>query len=264
MQKLLYSLIFSVMLMLSPFVFAETTNNIPILCYHNFNPVIPGSMSITPKKFEAQLKWLKDNGFTIIPLKEAVEYLQGTRTNIPAKSIVITMDDGWQSVYKYMFPLVRKYNIPVTLFIYPQTISTGKNSMTWDELREMQRTGLFDVQGHTYSHPNFKQLKKRMSPAQYEKLVNNELVNSKKILEEKMGKKITLLAWPFGIYNDYLEGQAAKAGYEMSFTIDARTANRSFKPQAQPRYMIIDGLTPKTFYSIANSATKPIQTVSKK
>lgn len=64
----------------------------------------------------------------------------------------------------------------------------------------------------------------------------------KKILEDKMGIKVTLLAWPFGIYNDYLENEATKAGYVMAFTIGYHTANRSFKPMEQPRFMIVDKL----------------------
>jgi peptidoglycan/xylan/chitin deacetylase (PgdA/CDA1 family) len=240
-------------------LFADDKINIPILCYHNLNPTVPGSMNMTPQKFESQVKWLKDNGFTIIPLKDAVDYLQGRRESLAPKSVVITADDGWQSVYTYMYPLVKKYNIPVTLFIYPQTISEGKHAMTWDELKELQQSGFFDIQGHTYSHQNFKQEKKHLSAANYEKFVNVELVHSKKILEDKLNKKITLLAWPFGIYDSYLEQEAAKAGYVMAFTIDAKTANRSYRPMAQPRFMIVDGLTMKTFMAIANGANAKLK-----
>lgn len=233
---------------------ADTKINIPILVYHNLS-MIPGSMNMTPAKVEAEIKLLKDNGFTIIPLKEAVEYLQGTRASLPSKAVVITADDGWESDYKYLFPIVKKYNIPVTLFIYPETISAGKNALTWDQLKEMQATGLFDVQGHTYSHPNFKVMKRHLSPDKYATFVTKELVSSKKILEDKMNKKIDYLAWPFGIYDDYLEAQAANAGYVMAFTIDARTANKSFKPMAQPRFMIIDAQNMKMFANIVNRAS---------
>jgi peptidoglycan/xylan/chitin deacetylase (PgdA/CDA1 family) len=244
------------MMVLSSAVFAADKINIPILCYHNFNPTVPGSMNLTPERFEAQIKWLKDNGFTIIPLKEAVEYLQGQRETVPTKSIVITDDDGWQSAYTYMYPIAKKYHFPVTLFIYPQTISEGKHAMTWDELKELQQTGLFDIQDHTFEHPNFKQEKRKMSAPQYEKFVKVQLVDSKAVLEKKLGIKITLLAWPFGIYDDYLEQQAADAGYTMAFSIDAQGANRSYRPMAQPRYMIIQGLTMKTFENIMNAATE--------
>lgn len=233
---------------------ADKSLNIPILCYHNFSEV-PGSMNMTPEKFESQLKWIKDNGYNVVPLTEVVAYLQGKRSSLPPKSVVITVDDGWESAYTHLFPIVKKYNVPVTLFIYPGTISEGKHAMTWDQLKEMQQTGLFDIQGHTYSHPNFKIAKRTLSPASYEKFVRNELVKSKQILEEKTGKKITLLAWPFGIYNDGLEKAAADAGYEMAFTIDFRTANRSFRPEAQPRYMQLQSQTQKTFTSIVKTAT---------
>ena len=253
-KKYFYFLLLVTTVLFPCSTFANDAINIPILCYHNFSPSTPGSMNMRPQKFEAQLKWLKDNGFTVIPLREAVEYLQGTRVSLPTKSVVITADDGWQSVYTYMFPLVRKYNIPVTLFIYPQTISQGKHAMTWDELKELQRTGLFDIQGHTYWHPNFKQEKKKLSPLGYEKFVKTQLVNSKKILEDKLGNKITLLAWPFGIYDNYLEQEAANAGYIMAFSIDARTANRSYHAMAQPRFMIIESQSMKMFASIVNGA----------
>lgn len=249
-MQFVYCLIFTV---LASAAMASEKVNIPILCYHNLS-MKPGSMNMTPEKFESQIKYLKDNGFTIIPLKEAAEYLQGKRSSLPKKAIVITADDGWQSDYTYMLPIIKKYNIPVTLFIYPQTISEGKNALTWDEVKKLQQTGLFDIQSHTWDHPNFKQAKKRMSPAKYESYVQNQLTKSKKILEEKLNIQVSYLAWPFGIYNDDLEKQAAAAGYEMAFTIDALPANRSHRAMAQPRYMIIDALSAKTFTSIVNGA----------
>lgn len=234
--------------------YAETSINIPVLCYHNLNPTKRGSMNMTPEKFESQMKMMKDNGFTFVPLQEVVEYLQGKRDTLPAKPIVVTVDDGWKSVYTYMAPILKKYDIPATLFIYPQSISSSKNYMSWEDLQELQQTGMIDIQSHTYDHPNFKQMKKRMSAEKFAQYVNMQMVKSKKILEEKTGKSVTILAWPFGIYNEYLEQQAQKAGYQMAFTIDYKSANRSFRPEAQPRFMIIDSLSENTFRGIVNQA----------
>ena len=205
MTRFCYFLALIFTILFSNVVFAGKPINIPILCYHNLNPTTRGSMNMTPAKFESQIKWLKDNGFTIVPLKEAVDYLQGKRASLPNKPVVITADDGWQSDYEYLLPIVKKYNIPVTLFIYPETISQGKHALTWDELKKIQQTGLFDVQGHTFSHPNFKHEKKRRSAESYAKFVKHELAGSKQILEEKLNIKISYLAWPFGIYDAYLE-----------------------------------------------------------
>lgn len=243
------------LLVISCAVSANPSIHIPILCYHNFNPTIPGSMNMKPETFENQMNWLEQNGFTIIPLQDAVAYLQGKKDTLPPKSIVVTIDDGWKSVYTYLTPIIKKHHIPVTLFIYPQTISSGKNAMTWDELKELQQTGLFDIQSHTYSHPNFKQEKKRRSADSYQAFVESELVKPKKILDEKLNTHVTLLAWPFGIYNDALEKAAAEAGYEMAFTIDAIPASRSNRAMAEPRYMILESQTFKTFQRIANGAT---------
>lgn len=228
--------------------------NIPILCYHNFNPTLPGSMNLTPAKLEAQIKWLKDNGFTVIPLKTAVAYLEGKNVSLPAKPVVITADDGWKSVYTYLYPLAKKYNVPITLFIYPQTISSGKNAMTWAQLKILQESGLFTVESHTYWHPNFKKEKRKRSSESYQNFVLEQLKKSKDELETHLGTKVTLLAWPFGIYNAELEAFAKRAGYEMAFTIDARYANRSFRPMAQPRFMIVDDYSMKAFARIMNAS----------
>src|SRR5438045_9393133 len=110
-----------------------------------------------------------------------------------------------------MYPIVRKYNVPVTLFIYPGAISEGKHALKWDQLKELMRSGLLDIQAHTLTHPNFKQERKHLSQAAYEKFVHRELFESREILEDKLGIKVDLLAWPFGIYDSYLEQQAVRA-----------------------------------------------------
>jgi peptidoglycan/xylan/chitin deacetylase (PgdA/CDA1 family) len=234
----------------SPIATAANPTSVPILVYHNFDPVKTGSMTLSTKKFEAQIKWLKENGYTIIPLKEFVGYIQGKISSLPQKSVVITDDDGRNSVYTYMLPIVKKYHIPVTLFIYPQVISHASYALTWNQLKALESTGFFDIQGHTFWHPNFKQDKKHMTPAAYAKMVHVQLYNSKDVIDKKLGTKVTLLAWPFGIYNADLEKEAAKAGYTMAFSIDARPANKSANVMAMPRYMIIEGQTMKTFEGI--------------
>ncbi len=236
-------------------VFADQIK-VPILAYHNFDPAKPGSMTITTARFEQQLKWLKDNGYTVIPLQDLVSYLRGSKDSIPEKSIVITVDDGKASVYKYMLPIVKKYNVPVTLFVYPSAISNASYAMTWEQLRDLQKTGLFDIQCHTYWHPNFNTERKRLSEAEYQKLVATQLEKSKQVLDAKLNTKITLIAWPYGIYNDYLEQQAQRAGYVMAFSIDGRPADKSEKSMAQPRYMIVQGQNMQEFAEIANGAVK--------
>jgi peptidoglycan/xylan/chitin deacetylase (PgdA/CDA1 family) len=233
-----------------PAASAEEPVAVPVLVYHRFGPKVADGMTVTTKVFEAQLQWLKDHQYTVIPLRMLVNYLRGQGPPPPPKSVVITADDGHKTVWSDMLPLVRKYHIPVTLFIYPSCISNASYAMTWDQLKKLQQTGLFDIQSHTFWHPNFKKDKKKLKPAEFQKLVDTQLAKSKAVLEKRFGNTVDLLAWPFGIYDDELERDAAKAGYVAAFSIDRRHASSSEKIMAEPRYLMVNGDGTKGFEAI--------------
>lgn len=221
-------------------VLAEEPQGVPVLCYHRFGPKFADSMTTTTPVFEAQLKWLQDNGYTVIPLRTLVNYLLGQGPPPPPKAVVITADDAHKTVYTDMLPLVKKYNVPVTVFVYPSAVSRASYVMTWEQLKELQDTGLFDFQSHTFWHPNFEKEKKKLKPEEYQKLVNDQLAKSKASLERRFGQTVDILAWPFGIYDQELEQAAAKAGYVAAFSIERRLANPSEHIMAQPRYIITE------------------------
>ncbi|MFA5112269.1 MAG: polysaccharide deacetylase family protein, partial [Desulfobaccales bacterium] len=87
---------------------AEDQVGVPVLCYHRFGPTVADSMTVTTKVFESQLKWLKDNQYTVIPLRTLVNYLLGQGPPPPPKSVVITVDDAHKTVFTELAPLVRK------------------------------------------------------------------------------------------------------------------------------------------------------------
>jgi peptidoglycan/xylan/chitin deacetylase (PgdA/CDA1 family) len=226
---------------------AAVDKKVPILCYHRFGAEVADSMTMKTSVFTEQMEWLKTNGYTVIPLDTAMQYIQGKIKSIPAKSVVITVDDGHKSVYSDMASVVKKYKIPVTLFIYPSAISNAKYAMTWEQLGELEKTKLFHVESHTYWHPNFKHEKKKLSPEEYAKFVDKQLGGAKKKLEEHMGHEIKYLAWVFGIYDDALLVDAKKAGYAAAFTIDRRHASSGNNVMALGRYMVISKHTIKDF-----------------
>lgn len=220
---------------------------IPVLCYHRFGPEVADSMTIKTSAFGEQLAWLKQNGYTVIPLDTAIRHVKGERVALPAKPVVITVDDGHKSVYSEMAPLVKRYKVPVTLFIYPSAISNAKYAMNWEQLRELEQSKLFRVESHTYWHPNFKHEKKKLPAAEYDKFVDKQLAGAKKKLEEKMGHEVKYLAWVFGIYDDELEKKAAQSGYAAALTIDRAHASAGKKMTSQPRYMIVSKHDLKAF-----------------
>jgi peptidoglycan/xylan/chitin deacetylase (PgdA/CDA1 family) len=186
-----------------------------------------------------------------------VDYYQGKGPPPNAKSVVIVEDDAHRTVYTDMLPLVKKYQVPVTVFIYPSAISNAKYAMTWDQLRELKKTGLFDFQSHTYWHPNFKRDRKKMKPAEFEMSVEMQLVKSRRKIEKELGGQVDMLAWPFGIYDDYLLQKAVQAGYAATFTIEARHATAAEKVGKLPRYLMTNADQGKIFVQIlAGNAPK--------
>ena len=225
---------------------------VPILVYHRFGPEVADGMTVTTPVFEAHLKHLRDNGYRVIPIRELLE--THLKNGVPPGSRLVAMsaDDAHISVYRVALPLLKKYRIPMTLFIYPSAVSNASYAMTWDQLRELKGTGLFDFQSHTYWHPNFKKEKERLPPAEFEKLVEMQLGKSRQKLEKELGGKVDLLAWPFGIHDPWLMAKAAQAGYAAAFTIERHPASREDHVMALPRFLMVDRDRGKAFEQIVN------------
>jgi peptidoglycan/xylan/chitin deacetylase (PgdA/CDA1 family) len=238
-----------VVIMSFPALCAETFR-VPILLYHRLGPTVADGMTIKTDVFEAQMKYLRDNGYTVIPLRQLVDHYRGKGPAPKAKSVVIVEDDAHKSVYSDMLPIIKKYRYPVTVFTYPSAISNAKYAMTWEQLRELKATGLFDIQSHTYWHPNFKKERRKLEPDALSKLVMTQLHKSKARLETELGSKVDMLAWPFGIYDDYLIGKAGEAGFVATFTIERRHATSNDNIMRIPRYLLVNADSGKAFVQL--------------
>ncbi|HEY8935186.1 MAG TPA: polysaccharide deacetylase family protein, partial [Cyclobacteriaceae bacterium] len=101
--------------------------------YHRFGDSRYPTTNTPVKDFEAHLTWLRDNGYTVVSFTDALTYLQSAES--ARKTAVITIDDGFKSFYKNGFPLLKKFNVPATMFINTKTVG-GSDYMNWDELRD--------------------------------------------------------------------------------------------------------------------------------
>jgi peptidoglycan/xylan/chitin deacetylase (PgdA/CDA1 family) len=211
-------------------------------------------MTVSTRVFESQLGLIRQGGYHVIPLRELVDSILGGGA-LPSKTVVITADDGHESIYTEMVPRMKRYGFPAALFIYPSAISNAKWAMTWPQLIELERSGLFDIESHTYWHPNFKTEKRRLTDAAYRDFVAWQLEHSKQILEQKLMKRVDLLAWPFGIYDDGLMEAARQAGYRAAFSLDRRPATASDRPMAFPRYLMTDAQQGSVFERLLAHAT---------
>ncbi len=223
---------------------------VPILLYHRLGPTVADSMTITTAVFESHLRFLRDNGYTVIPLRTLVDWVRGKGPAPPPRSVVITADDAHRTVFTEMLPLVVRYRVPVTLFVYPSAISNASYAMTWEQLRQLRQTGLFDIQSHTFWHPNFKVEKRRLAPEAYVKLVDTQLLKPKTIIKQRLGVDVDMLAWPFGIHDPELIDHAVRDGYIAAFTIERGRARPSDNVMELPRYLLSNSDRGTTFAQI--------------
>jgi peptidoglycan/xylan/chitin deacetylase (PgdA/CDA1 family) len=226
--------------------------SVPILLYHRFGAA--AEMTVPTATFEEHLATLKARGYTVIPLRRLVDAYYGRAPAPPPRSVVLVADDAHRSVFTDMLPLVRRYGVPVTLFVYPSAVSNASYAMTWDELRALRGTGLFDFQSHTYWHPNFKREKRKLPAVQYAKLADEQLRKPRAKLERELGTRPDFLAWPFGIWDDDLLRRATAAGYAATFTIVRRPATSEDSPLKLPRYLLTAADRGKAFARILEAA----------
>ncbi|WP_052409517.1 polysaccharide deacetylase family protein [Paraburkholderia oxyphila] len=224
---------------------APPAPQVSVLVYHRFAAEATDSMTVRVTTFEAHLAWLHAHGYQIVPLRDVVTWLRDPTARLPPKAVAITVDDGHRSVYEVMRAIVLRERFPVTLFIYPSAISNATYAMTWPELHELRDTGLFDIQSHTWWHPNFNVERRRQSAADFEQFALKQLTHSRELLEHQLGGHVDMLAWPFGIYDDQLITLAQRAGYDAAFTIEPHRVTHSTPPLAVPRFLMVDTCTPE-------------------
>lgn len=223
-----------------------------VLGYHRVvDNVRRPDTEISKADFEAQMQQLKDEGITVIPLRDLLAWKRGEK-DIPAKSAVITLDDGWKSQYEAAWPILQKYNYPFTLFIYTDYVKggpkSGGESITWEQIAEMRDAGA-DIQGHSLSHKDLRGPRKGANPTpEYDTWLWHELTGSKQILEQRLGVKVDTLALPYGFYNAHVQEMAKKAGYDAIFTVYGQRIGHGSPNDALGRYMI-DGRKPQIFAS---------------
>jgi len=233
-----------------------------IFCYHRLVDKVryPGT-EITPAAFEAQMKELKDKGVTVISMQDLLAWKRGEK-NIPPRCAVITFDDGWKSQYEVAWPILKKFGYPVTMFIYTEGVRGGSlgggEAITWEQLADMRDNGV-DIQAHTATHqdlreghtvmviePGSKRTKKKLTGADYEKWVQNEVVGCKELLEQRLGIKVNCFAVPFGNYNEHVKELARNAGYEAMFTVYGQPITFTSPMDSIGRYAI-EANKPKVF-----------------
>lgn len=198
---------------------------VPVLSYHHFAEKSTDRMIVSQDSFEAQMRLLKEKDYHVITLDQLFDFMDFTG-EVPEKSVVITIDDGWRSTYDIAFPILKKYGFPATLFLYTELITGGGKTLNWEQVREMAEQGL-DIQSHTISHRNLGQQNPDESMEACYLDLERELAEPARIIEQNTGRKVRYLAYPYGETSNLVIALLKKLGYRGAFTV-ARGGNPFF------------------------------------
>ncbi len=227
----------------APALLADDGSRVSVLGYHWFHATKPAvQMCMPTTKFREQMQAIKDSNIPVISMTQFLGWRRG-ELEIPPKSFLITMDDGWKSVYTQAFPILKELQMPFTVFLYKNYVGSnrGGRAMSIAMIQEMVESGLCTIGSHSVSHPKpglVKATAKKGSDV-FQEFLQTEFGESKRFLEETFGKVITTYAYPGGFYTDEMFPIADQLGYDHLFTVKPGKVRRDSAPHTLPRYIVL-------------------------
>jgi len=244
MRVLFFSFVVFVLLLSSSVHAEEIDNNeargegATVLIYHRFGENKYPSTNIALERFGEQLEFLKNNNYTVISLEQLVRSLKGG-LRLPDRSVVITIDDAYRSVYTGAWPVLKLYDYPFTVFVYAKaTENKHWNYMTWNQIREMKASGV-DFQNHGYAHEHMAFKPSEMNTDEYKAWIRADLAISTKIMAEELKERPRFFAVPYGEYNKNVLDEIRSMGYEAILLQDPGSVSKDTDPFAIPREPIL-------------------------
>lgn len=206
---------------------------LPIIMYHSVldDAQRGGKYIITPDQLEKDLLYLREHGYTTILMQDLIAYMDGEA--LPEKPILLTFDDAYYNNYSYLFPLLKKYDMKAVISVigiytelYSATNDPPNNNyshLTWAQLREMQDSGLIEVQNHTYNMHgeegrNGLRKKTHETEEQYDAAISEDIARLQELCRQELGTVPTLFVYPFGYVYDRSERAVRALGFSGSVT----------------------------------------------
>lgn len=185
---------------------------LPIIAYHSVNPIQNPEINrliVSPETFERQMRFLKEHKYNVLPLDELAALIKG-RKRIPPRTLAITLDDGYKDNYTYAFPILKKYNIPATMFIIINEVGRAQGDrLSWDDILKMKASGIIAFGSHTMGAEPLTNINSQEE-------VKRQIFDSKKALEDKLGVQVNLFSYPEGRFNAKIKKLVVDAGYKVA------------------------------------------------
>ena len=193
---------------------------VSILCYHAVDPAWESRLSVPPQLFAKQCEWLKRHR-KVLALTDAAPRARVSGA-LPRGMTAMSFDDGMSSLYDHAWPALTRYGIPATIFLVAQTLTAEGKKVDWvdhpppgglatlsrEQILEMQESGVA-FGSHSLSHRDLVDLG--------DEECRQDLARSKEILEDVLGKRVTMLAYPRGLHDERVHIAARRAGFEFGF-----------------------------------------------
>lgn len=213
---------------------------LPVVMYHHLSKSQNRlcDFVISPAQFEEDLKYIKKCGYETISAKQLLDFLE-KGTPLPKKPIMITFDDGNESVHEYAYPLLEKYNMKAIISVIGAQIDFYSDEthdrhinysyLTWNQLREMKQSEVFEIGNHTYNlHDNTggKRMgvkrKSGESEEDYRRALVKDIEKLSKKIEQEVGEKPYIFAYPFGKFNKETKPIIKDLGFTITFSCEEK------------------------------------------
>ena len=199
-------------------VYYNGYRTLPILCYHQFTEgKATHQLELSARDFEQQIKFLVNNDYHILSFADVREIMLEGRP-IPRRGVVLTIDDGYRSVYDVAWPILKKYNVKATLFNYTDFIGAPA-ALTWEQIKEMAASGLIEIESHAKSHSSLSRQPSDTSDVRYVARLREEIAGSNAAFRRNLGRTPSFLSYPYGNSSKTASDIARQEGMALAATV---------------------------------------------
>lgn len=178
----------------------------PTLMFHHIAPEA-ANLTVTTEFFRKQMEYLRDRGYTAVGMADLIAFFDQSRS-LPNKSVILTFDDAYDDFFTNAYPILKEFGFKATVFV-PTGLVNNPGYLSWDQIREMNQSGLMAFANHTWSHNNL---------GGASETVNKEIGWADTQLTEYGLNSPKVLAYPYGSAGSLAEKAAAEKGYLLAFT----------------------------------------------
>lgn len=240
--------------------------SLPILMYHSLMPQEENQYTVSPKRFEEDLIYLTKNGYTTVVTQDLIRYVQG-KGELPEKPIMLTFDDGYYNNYYYALPLLKKYNCKIIfspigycsdLFSERDSNHLAYSYVTWEQMREMDRSGLVEIANHSYDLHTVSRQRKGVlkssgeAAAHYRELLFEDIGGMQWKFLAGIGHKPVTFTYPFGAFSRDTLPLLKEMGFQVTLTCTAYTNTITRDPDClydMGRYLRPNGVSSEDFFT---------------